>query len=62
MCILFVHTCTLLKGVSCYDFSVLSMSVMGFQTSLDGVGGWVGGVLSSFIMDLFSFCKAPKIR
>ena len=40
MCILFVHTCTLLKIVSCYDFSVLSMSVMGFQTSVDGVGGW----------------------
>ena len=34
MCILFVHT--LLKVVSYYDWSFLSMSVMGFQkTSLD---------------------------
>ncbi len=34
---------TLLKVVSYYDLSVLSMSVMGFQKekSLDG-GGWVG--------------------
>ena len=39
MCILSVHT--LLKVVGFYDFSVLSMSVMGFQKkSLDGVGGW----------------------
>ena len=33
---------TLLKVVSYYELSVLSMSVMGFQKqSLDG--GWVGG-------------------
>ena len=40
MCILFVYT--LLKVVSYYDLSVLSMSVMGFQTKvwLGGVGGW----------------------
>ena len=33
---------TLLNVVGYYDFSVLSMSVMGFQKrkSLDGVGGW----------------------
>ena len=38
MCIVFV--CTLLKAVSHYDFSVMSMSVMGFQKSLDrGLGG-----------------------
>ena len=44
MWILSVHT--LLKVVSNYDLSVLSMSVMGFQKkSLDG--GWVGGVSSS---------------
>ena len=37
--------CTLLKVVGYYDFSVLSMSVMGFQKqSLDGV--WVSGVSS----------------
>ena len=41
MCILFVYT--LLNVVRYYDLSVLSMSVMGFQKSLDrGVGGWVG--------------------
>ena len=34
MCILFVYT--LLKVVSYYDLSVLSMSLMGFQTNLDG--------------------------
>ena len=35
---------TLLKVVSYYDLSGLSMSLMGFQKkSLDGVGGWVGG-------------------
>ena len=38
MCIMFVYT--LLKVVCCYDLSVLSMSVMGLQKSLDGVGGW----------------------
>ena len=35
---------TLVKVVSYYDWSVLTMSVMGFQKSLDG--GWVGGVSS----------------
>ena len=36
--------CTLLKVVGYYDFSVLSMSVMGFQKKKFGwgVGGWVG--------------------
>ena len=41
MCILTVYT--LLKVVSYYDLSVLSMSVMGFQKQIGwGVGGWVG--------------------
>ena len=31
MCILFVYTCSLLKGVSYNDLSVQSMSMMGFQ-------------------------------
>ena len=39
MCILFVYT--LLKVVSYYDLSGLSMSEMGFQKRFDG-GGWVG--------------------
>ena len=36
----------LLKVVSYYDLSVLSISVMGFQILFDGCGGWVGGVWS----------------
>ena len=39
MCILSVYA--LLKVVGYYDLSVLSMSEMGFQKSLDG-GGRVG--------------------
>ena len=31
---------TLLKVVGYYDLIVLTMSVMGFQKSLDGVGMW----------------------
>ncbi len=43
MCILYVYT--LLKVVSYYDLSVLSMSVMGFQKKKFG---WrVGGVSST---------------
>ena len=37
--------CTLLKVISYYDLSVLSMLMMGFQKkSMDG--GWLGGVSS----------------
>ena len=39
------YFCTLLKVVSYYDLSVLSMSVMGFQNNKKfgwGGGGWVG--------------------
>ena len=54
MCILFVHT--LLKVVSYYDLSVLSMSVMGFQReSFDGVGGW--GELYPSLFWIFGFFK-----
>ena len=54
MCILFAYT--LLKGVSCYDLSVLSMSVMGLKKSLDEGGGWVGGVSSiQFYFGCFEF-------
>ena len=44
ICILSVYT--LLKVVSYYDWSVLSMSVMGFKKKYGwgaGMGGWVGG-------------------
>ena len=35
----------LLKVVSYYDLSVLSMSVMGFQKKFGwGVGGWVSSI------------------
>ena len=40
---LYIH-CTLLKVVSYYDLSALSMSVMGFQKKV--WMGWVGGVSS----------------
>ena len=53
MCILFVYT--LLKVVSCYDLSVLSMSVTGFQKKVwtGGTRGWVGGVTSIKFYFLF---------
>ena len=51
----------LLKVVSHYDLSVLSISVMGFQQNKFGWG--VGGVRSiQFIfevLELFKLCKAP---
>ena len=44
-----------MQVVNCYDLSVLSMSVMGFQNeSLDG-GGWVDGVRSIQVFFLFFF-------
>ena len=49
---------TLLKVVSYYEFSVLSMSAMGFQTKKVWMGGgWAGGPLSSFILDFLNFEK-----
>ena len=58
MCIMFVYT--LLKVVNCYDSSVLSMSVMGFQKKKFG-WGWVGGVSSIQVyfvfLELFYFAK-----
>ena len=49
MCILSVHTCTLLIVVGYYDLSVLSMSVMGFQKKvwMGMIGGW-GELYPSF--------------
>ena len=37
---LYIIQCTLLKVVSYYDLSVLSMSVMGFKKVCKGRGGW----------------------
>ena len=51
MCILSVHT--LLKVVGSYDFSVLSMSVMGFQKEKYLDGGWVAGVRSIHFFWIF---------
>ena len=57
MWILFVYT--LLKVVSYYDLSVLSMSVMGFKNSLNG--GWVGGVSSiQFYLGFLEFFNFAK--
>ena len=59
MCILYGYK--LIKVVGFYDLSVLSMSMMGFQKSLDG--GWVGGVSSIQVyfgfLEFFKLCKAP---
>ena len=52
MCILSVYT--LLKVVGYYDFSVLSMSLMGFQKKV-WVGGW-GELYSSFFLE---FLQSP---
>ena len=49
---------TLLKVVSRYDLSVLSMSEMGFQKKKASIKWWVGGVSSiAFCLDFFKFCK-----
>ena len=62
ICILSV--CTLLKVVSCYDLSVLSMSVMGFQKKFGW--GWVGGVSSIQVyigfFEFFNFAKPLRGR
>ena len=47
MCILSVYA--LLKVVSYYDLSVLSVWVMGFQKK--SLEGWVVCALSNFILD-----------
>ena len=48
LCILSVYT--LIKVVSYYDLSVLSMTVMDFQKKLDGVGGWGKVYLGFFLI------------
>ena len=52
---------TLLKGIGYYDLSVLSMSVMGFQTNKKVWMGCVGGVSSIQvyfgIWNFFNFAK-----
>ena len=44
MCSVCIYSCTLSKVVGYYDFSVLSMSVMGLKKKFGwgGGGGWVG--------------------
>ena len=54
MCILSVHT--LLKVVVYCDFTVLSMSVMGFQKNKLWMGGGWSELLPSFF-DFFNFAK-----
>ena len=56
MCIMSVYT--LLKVVGYYDFSILSMSVMGFQQNKKSLyGGWVGGVSSiQFYFGFLEIC------
>ena len=61
MCILYVYI--LLTVFGFYDLSILSMSMMGFQKSLDG--GWVGEVSSIQVyfgfLEFFKLCKAPYL-
>ena len=53
LCILSVYT--LLKVVSYYDLSVLSMSVMGFQKKFGwGLGGW-GELYPIFFFEFLNF-------
>ena len=56
MCILSVHT--LLKVVGYYDFSVLSMLVMGFQKKVC-MGGGVSSIQVFFwdFLNFFNFAK-----
>ena len=53
MCILFVYT--LLKVVSYYDLSVLSVSVMGFQKKPVWMAGGWGELYPSFCVDFLNF-------
>ena len=59
MCILSVYT--LLKVVGYYDFSFLSMSVIGFQKKFGwgGVGGW-GELYPSFFLYFWNFFNFAK--
>ena len=49
-----MSVCTLIKVVSYYNMSVLSMSLMGLKKNWDGVGG-LGEVYPSFFgfLELF---------
>ena len=58
MCIMFEYT--LLKHVSNYDLCVLSMSVMGFQKSLDG--GWVCGWSEVYFFGIFGILLTLQSR
>ena len=51
---------TLLKVVSYYDLSVLSMSVMGFQKKKFGWVGWWGELYPSFFWDFWNFVNFAK--
>ena len=63
-CVFCLQEYALLKAVSYYDFSVRSMSVMGFQKKC-GWGGWVGGVSSiEFFLgslEFFNFAKPLRL-
>ena len=51
--------CILQKVVGYYELSVLSMSVMGQKTGLDGWGGW-GELYPSFFWDFLNFLNFTK--
>ena len=61
-CVFCLYIYTLIKVVSYYDFSVLPMSVMGFQKKV-----WMGGGVKSiqvflgFFLIFFNFAKPPSV-
>ena len=63
---IYIFTCTLIKVVSYYDLSVLSMSVIGLQKTKFGwvwVGGWVS-TIQVFFLDFGNFLtlQSPLAR
>ena len=55
MCILFVYNLLIVVSQNHYDFSVLSMSAMGFQTKLDKE--WVSAIQFWQFFNFFNFEK-----
>ena len=53
-CVFCLYRPTLLKCVGYYDWSVLSISVMAFQTTVWMGCGWVGGVSSIHFFFIFA--------
>ena len=48
------------RVIGYYDLSVLSMSVMGFQTKVWMVGGWVSSI--QFFWDFWNFFNFASVH